>query len=114
MRAIGCFFVFISVALGAFGAHAMNLQGAERHYFDLASHYLAFHGLALLVLSERLKHSRLLGVLAAGSLIFSGSLYLLAIGLPHWLGMITPIGGTLLLIGWFAAGVRFVRESVEK
>ena len=97
------------VMAGAFGAHGLK----ERVPADLlavwqtAAEYQMYHSLALLGLgalliqNPRLKGGRvgLVGFIS-GILVFSGSLYLLVLTGHRWLGAITPIGGTLLIVGW--------------
>ena len=111
---IGSLYALLGVILGAFGAHALKEQLTPDRLasFETGVRYQMYHVLALLVvallfqyLDERLL--RIVGWLfAIGVLLFSGSIYLLAcrdmIGLTSykWLGPITPIGGTLLIIGW--------------
>lgn len=101
---------FLSVALGAFGAHALKqiLSPGLLEVFHTGVDYQAIHSLALLLtglLARRFdgRALRLAGwSFASGMLIFSGSLYLLALTDARWFGAITPIGGTLLLFGWAA------------
>lgn len=106
---LGAFSGLISVALGAFGAHALRgiLEANQRiDTFELASRYQFYHSLALLavglvalqVQSKWLAYSGY-GFLV-GMLIFSGSLYILALTNLRWLGAITPIGGVALIAGW--------------
>ena len=111
---IGSLYAFLGVILGAFGAHALKSQLTLDRLtsFETGVRYQIYHALALLIvallfqyLDERLL--RIVGWLFAfGTILFSGSIYLLAcrdmIGLTtyKWLGPITPIGGTLLIIGW--------------
>ncbi len=111
---IGSFYAGFGVILGAFGAHALKNQLTPDRLasFETGVRYQMYHALALIVvallfqyLDERLL--RIVGWLfAIGVLLFSCSIYLLAcrdmIGLTtyKWLGPITPIGGTLLIVGW--------------
>jgi uncharacterized membrane protein YgdD (TMEM256/DUF423 family) len=98
----------LAVALGAFGAHALAPKLGERgrELWALASQYTLLHAVALLALSA--VHPRVQGVtpaaaaLAVGTVLFSGSLFGLALGGPRWLGPVTPLGGLLLLLGWGA------------
>lgn len=98
----------IGVALGAFGAHGLDstLQGlGTKAAWQTAVEYQMWHTLALLALA-RLPASRPRLALAAGLcfilgiLLFSGSLYWLALDGPRWLGPVTPVGGLLLIVGW--------------
>lgn len=98
-----------AVALGAFGAHGLKerLTPDLLAIFEVGVRYQFYHGLALLALSvggdvlwqghwpRRAAVAWLVGVL-----VFSGSLYLLAITGLRWLGAITPIGGVALILGW--------------
>ena len=100
---------FLAVAMGAFGAHGLRGQIAEDslHAFQTGADYQAIHALALLatgLLAREQAAGRLLKTagwcLFLGILLFSGSLYGLALSGIRPLGMITPVGGTLLLAGW--------------
>ena len=101
---------FLCVALGAFGAHGLkDMLGAyEKSIYETAVLYQMFHTLALLgvgILQHCLPkcNFNLAGwSLILGIVIFSGSLYLLAITGQKWLGAVTPIGGTAFLVGWGA------------
>lgn len=87
----------MAVAAGAFGAHGATRQAAE--WLRLGGQYQLVHAVAVLVAVQ----ARARGpgwLLLAGAALFAGTLYLMALGLPRWLGAITPIGGTLLIVGW--------------
>ena len=97
------------VALGAFGAHGLRsrLEADLLDIFEVGVRYQMYHALALLALSlapAALWSSRWTAVAGwswlVGVLIFSGSLYILAISGVRWLGAITPIGGVALIVGW--------------
>lgn len=118
------FFGLTAVALGALGAHAMAANLAERgmsHAWETASRYHLFHALALLGAAVWLRSST--GAAAkrfvwatrcwsAGIVLFSGSLYGLALGGPRWLGPVTPFGGLALMAGWlFVIATAFVSED---
>lgn len=97
----------IGVGLGAFGAHGLQgLAGAyELDIWDTATLYLFVHALGLLAIGvlDAVSQYRITlpaYLIQAGVLIFSGTLYAIALGAPKWLGMITPIGGTLMIFGW--------------
>jgi uncharacterized membrane protein YgdD (TMEM256/DUF423 family) len=95
---------FLSVALGAFGAHGLkNLltEYATVAIWDKALLYHLIHAVMLFILAERRPVQSITWLcFFAGILIFSGSLYLLAVTNMRWLGAITPIGGVSLLFGW--------------
>ena len=98
----------VAVAMGAFAAHGFKdrLSGEALGWIKTGSDYQMWHGLALLGISV-LGRSGICGALKAaaaafliGIILFSGSLYLLA--LVGWRGFawVTPLGGTALLLGW--------------
>jgi len=98
-----------AVLLGAFGAHALrgvlDAQGME--LWHTAVNYHAWHALAL-VLGLGLGQGRMGRVSARafvlGIVLFSGSLYALALGAPRWCGAITPLGGLAFVVGWLTLG----------
>jgi uncharacterized membrane protein YgdD (TMEM256/DUF423 family) len=92
---------FLGVALGAFGAHQLaGLLAANQtsSIWQTAVLYHLVHAVAALWAAGR--SPTVVWIWAAGIVIFSGSLYLLAITNVRWLGAITPIGGLLFLAGW--------------
>ena len=95
---------FFAVALGAFGAHALRERFAANGYagvWEKAVLYHLVHAVVLLFLAARNPVPLTPWLLfAAGVVIFSGSLYLLAFTGVRWLGAITPVGGLCLLAGW--------------
>jgi len=97
-------FCFLGVALGAFGAHALKgtLETNQTvEVWKTAVLYHFVHALALLVLAAFPAFNRATGMLfVAGIVLFSGSLYLLALTNVKWLGAITPLGGLCFLAGW--------------
>jgi len=103
---------FIAVALGAFGAHGLKeilAQNGTAAIWEKAVFYHFIHAVMLFVLAD--KKPFITGAwwsFLAGIVIFSGSLYLLAVTNMKWLGAITPIGGASFLLGWawlfFSAG----------
>jgi len=106
----GAILCFLAVAFGAFGAHALEshlLASGRLEVYETANQYHFYHSIALIAvgsLASRTSPFRSLylvsHLLVMGTLIFSGSLYLLAITNFDWLGTITPIGGLLLLAAW--------------
>jgi uncharacterized membrane protein YgdD (TMEM256/DUF423 family) len=100
------------VVLGAFGAHALKarLGGEALSIWQTAVQYHFWHALALLAvaLAGAGPWFRAAGWLfLAGVLLFSGSLYALAFGIP--LGVVTPLGGLALILGWVAFAVAALR-----
>lgn len=101
---------FTGVALGAFGAHALKstLEAAGTlEVWKTAVFYQLIHAVGLLLLAALGRNAAaqcfVVGCIALwvlGSVLFSGSLYLLALGGPRWLGPITPLGGLCFLVGW--------------
>ena len=95
---------FLAVALGAFGAHSLRSTLESRGMVDVwnkAVFYQFIHAIALLVLALYGTINRTAcWLLLIGILLFSGSLYLLALTNLHWLGPVTPIGGLCFLGGW--------------
>ncbi len=87
----------MAVAAGAFGAH--GAQGDAVEWLKTGGHYQLVHALAALV-AVQMRAGGAAWCFVAGGAIFGGSLYLMALGLPRWLGAITPIGGALMIAGW--------------
>lgn len=104
----GAVSAFLGVGLGAFGAHGLRrrLSTDMLAAFEIGVRYQLYHALALLgagAAAPRLAPGALgaAGVLfVAGTLVFSGSLYVLALSGRKWLGAVTPLGGLALLAGW--------------
>src|SRR5436190_10073681 len=95
---------FLAVALGAFGAHSLRSTLESRGMLDVwnkAVFYQFIHAIALLVLAlyGTINRGACL-LLLIGILLFSGSLYLLALIPQRWLGAVTPVGGLCFLAGW--------------
>ncbi len=106
------------VGLGAFGAHALKAtltMTGRADTYELAVRYQFYHTIVLLaagILIEKfpsLKISALLFII--GIIIFSGSLYVLALTNQTIWGAVTPIGGVFLMAGWIWSGWTFVRNA---
>jgi uncharacterized membrane protein YgdD (TMEM256/DUF423 family) len=105
---LGATSAFIGVAAGAFGAHALQARPAPDllAVFETGARYQMYHAFGLLAVAWAV--ARWPGPLAAwagwlfvaGTVLFSGSLYALALSGIHWLGAITPLGGIAFLAGW--------------
>ena len=95
---------FVAVAVGAFAAHGIHDPKAQ-DWLRTGAIYGFMHTMATfacaVVMELGGRRARFAPVFfLAGTAIFSGTLYAMALGAPHWLGAITPIGGTMFLIGW--------------
>lgn len=105
---VGAAYGFLGVGLGAFGAHALKARLAPEMLtvWKTAVEYQFYHALALvlvgLVATQRpsIAITNAAICFALGVLVFSGSLYALALTGVRWLGAITPLGGLLFLAGW--------------
>jgi uncharacterized membrane protein YgdD (TMEM256/DUF423 family) len=108
--AIGALLGGVSVLIGAFADHSLRsvLLPSALGLVETGARYQMYHALALFgvgLLSLWQKESNLLLMIAGscfigGVLLFSGSLYGLSLGNALWLGLVTPIGGLLLIVGW--------------
>jgi uncharacterized membrane protein YgdD (TMEM256/DUF423 family) len=113
----GAIMGFLGVALGAFGAHALKstLEALDTlSTWETGVHYLQWQAIALVVGGLVLSHrdAKILLILwMTGLLLFSGSLFGLALGGPRWLGPVTPLGGLCLMGGWAWLGISVVRVS---
>ncbi len=109
----------LAVALGAFAAHGLKgqLSAQMLSTFQTGVQYQMYHALAVLLivaLAKQYPGPLMLwsGVLMlVGILLFSGSLYALALTGIKWFGPVTPIGGLCFIIGWLLLILAFVRES---
>ena len=108
LAAIGALFALMSVAAGAFGAHALRARISPEllAVFETAAKYQMYHALALIL--GALAYVKWGGTaliwagwaFVVGVTAFSGSLYILALTGTRWWGAVTPIGGVCLLVGW--------------
>ena len=120
---LGLFLMAAAVILGAFGAHAWKpIIGSHIETYKTASQYHFIHALGLLLLcaldtqiTRSLRTAALM--LTIGTVMFSGSLYLLSFpdifsgSIRSILGPITPIGGLFLIVGWLLAALEFYRKN---
>ena len=106
---------FASVAFGAFGAHGVADPKAQE-WLRTGALYGFVHVLAIFAAAYVVRSGGRLARIApafflAGVLLFSGSLWAMALGGPRWMGMITPIGGLAFLAGW--AVLAWAARSIE-
>ncbi len=118
---VGASLAALAVALGAFGAHGLRQRlGEAIATWETAVFYHLIHALAIVVIAALARSGvDLTGLRPAGWLfcvgivLFSGSLYLLALGGPRALGPITPLGGVAFIAGWIWLAVAAVRDGVN-
>lgn len=91
----------VAVAAGAFGAHGAS-GPQEADWLRTGGLYQLIHAVAALAIMGVARGPAVM--LLVGAAIFSVTLYAMAFGAPRWFGAITPIGGTLLIVGWLWAG----------
>src|SRR5262249_61210852 len=105
---------FLAVAIGAFGAHGLRATLTALgtlEIFDIAVRYQFIHALAMLVLARiRPFPAGAWWCFLLGVIIFSGSLYVLALTGFKWLGALTPAGGVAFLAGWLLLVFRAPRD----
>jgi len=116
---IGSFMMALTIAIGAFGAHGLKpyLDEYSTTIYEKAVSYQFYNTLGLFFLSfisyllpRSTKITKAFYFILFGTLIFSFSLYTLALTKIMWLGAITPIGGSLMIIGWILCGYTVVKE----
>jgi len=109
---IGALLAALGVLFGAFGAHGLRtvLSPEALGWWQTGVQYQMWQALGLVAIgAARLPGTRLsVWLLALGTLVFSGSLYVMALTGARWLGMVTPVGGVLMIAGWvcFALSLR--------
>jgi uncharacterized membrane protein YgdD (TMEM256/DUF423 family) len=111
---------FFAVVIGAFAAHGLKQMLAPEmiEVVKTGVQYQMYHALVLMLVALWLKQKPAMSGLKAaglafilGTLLFSGSLYGLALGAPRWLGPITPLGGLCFLVGWLLLTISAWRTS---
>jgi len=110
---------FLGVALGAFAAHGLKVRLTPDMLavFETGVRYQMYHAFALCAAAwgwarwQRREFTWAGLLFVAGIIMFSGSLYLLAVTGVRSLGMITPVGGLAMLLGWLCLGLGAFRES---
>jgi len=115
--AAGALLCAISILAGAFGAHGLRerLDADALALWETAARYLMYGGLGILLVTvaSRPAGGRLYVVAAAsllaGVVVFSGTVAILALGGPRWLGAVTPLGGLLMIAGFVVLGLAALR-----
>ncbi len=122
---LGALFLFLAVAIGAFGAHGLTklLSGKAMATFKTGVTYHFYHGFALLIVGLCQSHGELSGIdpspslkragafFTAGILLFSFNCYFYALTKVKFLAMIVPLGGFAFLIGWSFLIVNFYKRK---
>ena len=117
---LGAILLGLAVVLGAFGAHGLRgrLDAYSMGIYEKAVFYQIVHALGILMVPLFTRAGALTesatawvcGLLLAGILIFSGSLYILALTGIRWFGAITPVGGLSFIAAWFLLAFRLLRR----
>ena len=116
---IASFMMAVTIAIGAFGVHGLKpyLDEYSTDIYEKAVSYQFYNTLGLFFLTfisyllpKSTKIAKAFYLILIGTLIFSFSLYILAISKIMWLGAITPIGGTLMIIGWLLCSYTIMKE----
>lgn len=87
----------LAVTAGAFGAHGAGGRAVE--WLKTGGEYELIHAVATIV-AVQLGAETAATLLLGGSVLFAATLYAMALGAPHWLGAITPLGGVGMILGW--------------
>ena len=98
----------LAVAAGAFGAHGAEGQAAE--WLRTGGQYQLIHAVAALV-AVRMEARVSAWLFVIGGAVFAGSLYLMVLGFPRWLGAVTPLGGAALIAGWACLAISGSRSG---
>ncbi|WP_019673880.1 DUF423 domain-containing protein [Psychrobacter lutiphocae] len=117
--AIAAINLALAVALGAFGAHGIKAFASPEQmaWWQTATQYYFYHGLGLLAIGYLIQQGLIKSIAAwliqIGILIFATTLYAMTLGAPRWLGAITPIGGSLMVIGWLWLAFSAVKNTAN-
>ena len=121
--AVGALFCFIGIVSGAVGAHAFKalLAGSQAlSNFNLAKEYMFYHGLGLIavgILTAQFPRRGFTGIgvlFIIGSVLFQGSLYAYSVTGIKSLTVVTPVGGTLLMLAWLALALVAWRATAAR
>lgn len=119
LMVIACLLLLSGTLLGALGSHALDdiLTPKKISSWELAVQYQLIHGLGLILivlLYEKLGQPALIKwtawLMLAGILMFSGTIYSTALGAPAALGIITPFGGSSLMLAWLLLAIAVYRN----
>jgi uncharacterized membrane protein YgdD (TMEM256/DUF423 family) len=107
IRVLAALSAALAIGAGAFGAHVATGDAVE--WLATGAHYLLVHAVATLWVAGR--SERVAAWMLGGATLFAGTLFLMALGLPRWLGAVTPIGGAIMIGAWIALAVELQRNS---
>ncbi len=96
----------VAVMAGAYGAHGATGPAAE--WLKIGAQYQLIHAVAAVAILRGAPQRWAAGLFVGGAAVFSGTLYAMAFGAPHWLGAITPVGGLGMIVGWIVLAVRSI------
>ncbi len=96
-----------AVIAGAFGAHGVGGQPAE--WLKTGGEYEMIHALAAIV-AVQLGNRAAAILFLGGSALFAATLYAMTLGAPHWLGIVTPVGGLGMIAGWLLLAWRYATK----
>lgn len=123
-RAMACaaLLMGVGIVIGASASHAMQnvLDAAQIHALETAVEYQLLNALGLMLIGllarsrEDAWLPRIAGLLLAGILCFSGGIYLMLAGAPRMLGLVTPVGGVLMIAAWLALAWRLFRSTPQR
>ena len=100
----------LAIAAGAFGAHGIaDAKAAE--WLGKGAHYQLINAAAALALGLTGRFRPQAWLLIVGAALFAGTLYAMALGAPRWLGAVTPVGGSLMIVGWLWMAVAAFRSQ---
>lgn len=116
---IGALLALLGVMLGAFGAHGLKniLDASALATFEVGVRYQMYHALAILLVGGLAAQASLVWrkraalLFIIGSVLFSGSIYLLVLTGQKWLGPVTPLGGLCLMLGWVALAISVMKGA---
>lgn len=116
LRAAGAAAAALAVGLGAFGSHGLKDRLAAlppaTGWWETATLYLLVHAAAVSCLPDGSSRAARLCLLL-GAVLFAGTLYAMALGAPRWLGAVTPLGGSALIVGWLALALDAARRPTS-
>ncbi|PZU10235.1 DUF423 domain-containing protein [Sphingomonas sp.] len=104
LRRLAALSAAIAVSAGAYGAHGATGEAAE--WLKTGALYQMVHAVAALGLALAGMAGIGAWLLLGGGALFAGTLYAMALGAPHWLGAVTPLGGLAMIVGWLLIALR--------